>query len=132
MDSLFGPTIIKTIMEKAGEIKLCLNSSWNYVCLFLIIEFSCLKCWYYVLYQSLIPNCKLTVNILKHQMNISSEVEVYILSGENSRLKCQRVVQFLLVCLDNERCYLKFCCQLSTVSVLSDLPYKLIRGKELF
>jgi len=48
------------------------------------------------------------------------------------RLKCQRVVQFLLVCLDNERCYLKFCCQLSTVSVLSDLPYKLIRGKELF
>ncbi|XP_065894902.1 uncharacterized protein [Dysidea avara] len=106
MDALYGPTTTKAIMKKP--------------------EFSFLERWYYVLYQSLIPNSKLTVNVLKQQVNMPSEVEVYILSGENSRMKCHRVAQFLLVHLDHERCYMKFCYQLSTVSVLPDLPYKLI------
>ncbi|XP_065885277.1 uncharacterized protein [Dysidea avara] len=105
---LYGPQIIDVIMRKP--------------------EFSFLIKQYYLLYQSLIPNCKLTIKLLKQHIEITSDVERFIVNGESSRIRCQRIINLLLVQLDTTRNYKHFCCLLNMVTVMTYLPDKLMAG----
>lgn len=112
-------------MRKSIFINVC-----NYILphyLFLI-GFSFLNNHYNLLYQALIPNCKLTINILRKHLEVSDSVREYILDGDNPRIKCQRVLNLLISHLDSERNYLQFCYLFNMISVLSDLPNKIITG----
>ena len=91
-------------------------------------EFSILIRYYNLLYQSLIPNCKLTIEILKQHLEIPSDVESYIVNGESSRIRCQRIINLLLVQLDTTRDYKQFCDLFNMISIMIDLPDKLRKG----
>ncbi|XP_065894306.1 uncharacterized protein [Dysidea avara] len=103
-DCLYGQQVIGVIMRKP--------------------EFSFLIRYYNLLYQSLIPNCKLTIKILKHRLEIPSDVESFIVNGESSRIRCQRIINLLLVQLDTTRDYKHFCYLFNMISVMTDLPDK--------
>ncbi|XP_065894609.1 uncharacterized protein [Dysidea avara] len=90
-------------------------------------EFSLLIRYYNLLYQSLIPNCKLTIKILKQHIKISSDVESFIVNEESSRIRCQRIINLLLVQLDTTRDYKHFCYLFNMISV-TDLTNKLRTG----
>ena len=74
------------------------------------------------------PNCKLTIKILKQHLEISSDVERFIVDGESPRIRCQRILNFLVVQLDATRDYKSFCCLFKMISVMPDLPDKLRTG----
>ena len=96
------------------------------------LEFVFLNRLYSLLYQSLIPNCELTINTLKEHMEICDDTRNYILEGVDPRIKCQRVINMLVVHLDKTRDYMQFCCLINLISVLTDLPYRLISGLTVF
>ncbi|XP_065894589.1 uncharacterized protein [Dysidea avara] len=104
-DCLYGPQVIDVIMRKP--------------------EFSLLIRYYNLLYQSLIPNCKLTIKILKQHIEIPSDVEKFIVNGESSRIRCQRIINLLLVQLDTTRDYKHFCYLFNMISVMPNLTDKL-------
>lgn len=123
-DQLIGPQVIDVIMNKPGMIMLI-----PYHLLFYFsIEYSFLIRYYYLLYQSLIPNCKLTINTLRQHISISDNIEQYIVSATNHRTSCQRLINFLLTHIYSEKDYMQFCYCLNIISVLTDLPYRLIAG----
>ena len=74
------------------------------------------------------PNCKLTIKILKQHLEVSSDVESFIVNGESSRIRCQRIINLLLVQLDTTRDYKNFCNLFNMISVMTDLPDKLRKG----
>ena len=91
-------------------------------------EFSHIQRTYFLLYQSLIPNCKLTISILREHFEITSDIEQYILDGRNARLCNQRLLNILLVWLHNSKDYMQFCKFLQLTSVLTNLDTKMISG----
>ena len=124
-DQLFGPQGIDMIMNKPGMrrwFKLC------YLLLCFSIEFSFLIKYYSLLYQSLIPNCNLTLNTLHQHISISDNIEQYIVSAASHRTSCQRIINFLLTRLYSKMDYMQFCYHLNIISVMTDLPYRLIAG----
>ena len=124
-DQLIGPQVIDMIMNKPGMIR------WFKLCYFLFyfsIEFSFLIRYYSLLYQSLIPNCKLTINTLRQHISISDNIEQYIVGAASHRTSCQRLINFLLTRLYSEKDYMQFCYHLNIISVMTDLPYRLIIG----
>ena len=72
-----------------------------------------------MLYQSLMPNCKVTIAILRQHCEITSDVEQYILNSGSARLCCQQLFNFLLVRLDRSKDYMEFCKFLRLTSILS-------------
>ena len=66
------------------------------------------------------PNCKLTITTLKQHLEISSNMEHFILNGESSRTRCQRMIDFLLVHLDTTRDFEQFCYLFNMISVITD------------
>ena len=90
--------------------------------------FTILIKYYNLLYQSIIPNSNLIISILKQHLSIPPQTETFLLSGENRRIKSQKILNWLLVTLDSNRDYKQFCSLIGTVSVLTDLPHRLIRG----
>ena len=124
-DQLIGPAVIDMIMNKPGMIR------WFKLCYFIFyfsIEFSFLIRYYSLLYQSLIPNCKLTINTLRQHISISDDIEQYIVGAASHRTSCQRLINFLLTHLYSEKDYMQFCYHLSIISVMTDLPNRLIAG----
>ena len=123
-NQLIGPQVIDMIMNKPGMVK------WFKLCYSLLfsLEFSFLIRYYSLLYQSLIPNCKLTINILRQHISISDNIEQYIVGATSLRASCQRLINFLLTRLYSEKDYMQFCYHLNIISVMSDLPYRLIGG----
>ena len=106
------------------------NIFLNYFIIFILLiytEFSFLIRYYNLLYQSLIPNSKLTINTLKVHLKITDCVESYILGGRNPRTRCQRILNMLIVHLDRERDYAQFCHLINMVSV-TDLSHRLSTG----
>ena len=124
-DQLIGPQVIDMIMNKPGMIR-CFN------CVILLfyfsIEFSFLIRYYSLLYQSLIPNCKLTLHTLRQHISISDNIKQYIVGAASHRTSCQRLINFLLTRLYSEKDYMQFCYHLNIISVMTDLPYRLIAG----
>ena len=124
-DQLIGPQVIDMIMNKPGMIsliKLC------YLVFYFSIEFLFLIRYYSLLYQSLIPNCKLTLHTLRQHISISNNIEQYIVGAASHRIRCQRLINFLLTHLNSGKDYMQFCYYLNTISVMTDLPYRLIAG----
>ena len=126
---LCGTQVLNVIMRKPGKIIIIIYVCIMYynIVIFKLTEFSFLIRYYNLLYQSLIPNCKLTINILKQHLEISIDVESFIVNGESSRIRCQRIINLLLVYLDTTRDYKRFCCLFNMISIMSDLSDKLIR-----
>jgi len=89
-------------------------------------EFSFLSKYYNVLYQSFMPNCKITVAVVRRYYSISNAVEKYISSGLTTRVRLKRVLNFLLVSLDRDKCYEKFASILNAATVL---PQRMIKGE---
>ena len=127
-DQLIGPQVIDMIMNKPGMIRW---SKLYHLIFYFSIEFSFLIRYYSLLYQSLIPNCKLTINTLRQHISISDNMEQYIVGAASHRTRCQRLINFLLTRLDSERDYMKFCYHLNIISVMTNLPYRLIAGMYL-
>lgn len=94
----------------------------------ILTEFSFLLRQYNLLYQSLIPNCKLTIKTLKQHVEMPHGVENFIVSGECSRIRCQRIIDFLLVHLDATKNHEQFCRLFDRISIIADLPDKLRAG----
>ena len=128
-DQLIGPQVIDMIMNKPGMMKWF--KLYYYLLFYFSKEFSFMIRYYYLLYQCIIPNCKLTISTLRQHIYISDDIEQYILSAENRRTSCQRLINFLLTRLYSEKDYIQFCYHLSIISVMNDLPYRLIAGKVL-
>ena len=121
---------IDEVMNKPGEEMLL--SLRRVLSIFSPLEIEFLNQWYCLLYQSLIPNCKLTIKILRRHFTITDQVEQYILSGDSRRLCCQRVMNVLLVHLDIVKDHHQFCDWLDSVSVLDGLINKIKTGKNVF
>ena len=102
----------------------------SYLLFYFSIEFSFLIRYYSLLYQSLIPNCKLTINTLRQHISISDNIEQYIVGAASHRTSCQRLINFLLTHLYSENDYMQFCYHLYIISV-TDLPYRLIAGTHI-
>ena len=130
---LCGPQTIETIIRKPGKyvVAYSVMCSWLCTSLCISIGFTFLKKYYNVLYQALIPNCKLTIGILKEHLEISDDVKDYILEGSNLRIKCQRIINLLIFYLDRERDYKQFCYLFNLISVLTDLPHRLTAGMHM-
>ena len=106
-------------------------TTWASASLFTItflIEYSFLIRYYSLLYQSLIPNCKLTISTLRHHIAISDNMEQYIIGAANQRTSCQRLINFLLTCLDSKKDYMQFCHHINIITVINDLSDRLIAG----
>ena len=84
--------------------------------------------YFYVLYRSIIPNRRITLPILHKSYNIGKDVEDYILTGASAKLCIQKILNFLFVCLDNEKDYMKFCLVINSISVMTNLPHRMIYG----
>jgi len=118
--------MIDATMRKPGKITIIID-----LILLFLTEFSYLIRYYNLLYQSLIPNCKLTIKILKQHLEIPSDVESFIVNGESSRIRCQRIINLLLVQLDTTRDYKHFCYLFNMISVMTDLSDKLRTGIQI-
>jgi len=119
------------LWENLVRFTLYNNYHWPIIAILLscfLTEFSFLIRYYNLLYQSLIPNCKLTIKILKQHLEIPSDVESFIINGESSRIRCQRIINLLLVQLDTTRDYKNFCYVFNMITVMTDLPNKLKTG----
>ena len=125
-DQLIGPQVIDMIMNKPGMIR-CFKIIYYYLFYF-SIEFSFLAKYYSLLYQSLIPNCTLTINRLRQHISISDNIERYIVGAASHRTSCQRLINFLLIRLYSEKDYMQFCHHFNIISVMSDVPYRLPAG----
>ena len=123
-DQLIGAKVIDMIMSKPGMTR------WfkTLLLFYFSIEFSFLTKYYSLLYQSLIPNCKLTINILRQHITISDTIEQYIADAASRRTSCQRLINFLLIRLYSERDYIQFCHHFNIISVMTDLPDRLKAG----
>ncbi|XP_065910436.1 uncharacterized protein [Dysidea avara] len=75
--------------------------------------------YYNIFYQSFMPNCKLSVEVLRRHYHISSEVISFICSGRTIRICNQRVLTFLLTEFEKDYNISKF---LSIVEQLIQLP----------
>ena len=84
---------------------------------------------YNLLYQSIIPNCRLTINKLRKHYELSDDVERYVLEGSSSRIRCQRLLNLMLDTLNADRDYMKFCYLLFLSTSMTDLPLKMILSK---
>ena len=84
--------------------------------------------YYYLIHNSIIPNCRITLPILHQYYTVSRDVEDYILTGTTAKVCVQRLINFLLVNLDNEKDYMKFCVVINSISVMTNLPYRMIAG----
>jgi len=62
-------------------------------------------------------------------MEITSDAERFIVSEDNLRIRCQRVINFLLVWLDSKRDCKQFCYLFNMITVMTNLLDKLRTGK---
>ncbi|XP_065894615.1 uncharacterized protein [Dysidea avara] len=108
MDFLHGPKVMEKFRKESA--------------------FSFLSKYYYTLYQSLIPNYKLTLSVVRQRHNISDTVEKYILSGRTARACLQRILNILILSLDTDQDYERFIDFLNAATVLADLPQRMIKA----
>ena len=110
--------------------ELCIECYVYYVLFYVCssTEFSFLNKYYNLLYQTLIPNCNLTINVLKKHLHVSDDTKNYILEGASQRIKCQRVLNLLIVHLDRGRDFMQFFNLFNLISIVTDLPHKFIAG----
>ena len=122
---LCGPQVIQAMMKTPGKYQLNL---WYHLYVLFLTEYLFLNKYYFVLYNSIIPNCRITLPVLHQYYNISKDIEDYILHGTSAKVCVQRLLNFLLVSLNVEKNYMKFCSIINLVTVMTTLSYKMITG----
>ena len=70
----------------------------------------------------------MTIGILREHCEVASDVEQYILNGGSARLRCQQLLNFLLVRLSESKDYMEFYKFIQLTSVLSNLSVRMISG----
>jgi len=93
-----------------------------------VTEFSLLTRYYNLLYQSLIPNCCLTLNTVQRYYDISQSEQKLILTGPTVKIRVQYLLNFLMKSLNADKDHVKFCNVISAITVMGDLPHKLTEG----
>ena len=83
------------------------------------------------MYQSLIPNCRVTLSVIKQHYTINDATEQYIITGPTARARVQRLLNFLLTCLNADKDHIKFCTLINSITVLSELPHKMNEGNDI-
>ena len=91
--------------------------------------YSFLASKYNLMYQCIMPNCRLTIANLRKHCDLSDEVEEHILESSCMRICCQRLLDFMLDLLNTDKDYMKFCYLLFLSTVVTDLPCQLISSK---
>jgi len=100
-------------------------------CIKFLTEFPFLIRYYNLLYQSLIPNCYLTLNTVQRYYNISQSGLKLILTAPTVKVRVQRLLNFLLKTLNADKDHVKFCNVISSITVIDDLPHKLTKGTHI-
>ena len=67
------------------------------------------------------PNCKLSVEILRHYYRTSQQVISFILNGSNVRIRNQRLLTFLLTEFEKDYDILRFCAVIEQLIQLPEL-----------
>ena len=124
---LCGPQVIQAMMKTPGKYQLNL---WYHLYVLFLTEYLFLNKYYFLLYNSIIPNCRITLPVLHQYYNIGKDMEDYILHGTSAKVCVQRLLNFLLVSLDVEKNYMKFCSVINLITVMTTLSYKMITGNE--
>ena len=75
------------------------------------------------------PNSRLTIANLRKHCNLSDEAEEYILGSSCTRIRCQRLLNFMLDLLNADKDYMKFCYLLFLSTAVTDLPCQMISSK---
>ncbi|XP_065910081.1 uncharacterized protein [Dysidea avara] len=88
--------------------------------------------YYNILYQSFMPNCKLSVEVLRRHYHISSEVISFICSGRTVRICNQRVLTFLLTEFEKDHDISKFFSIVKQLIQLPDLRMMIDRLRDEF
>ena len=91
--------------------------------------YSFLATRYNLLYQCIMPNCRLTIANLRKHCQLSCDAEKYILESSHARIRCQRLLNFMLDVLSIDKDYMKFCYLLFLSTAVTDLPCQLISRK---
>ena len=55
-------------------------------------------------------------------------MEEYISTGNTANVRIERLLNFLLVSLDTEKDYMKFCVVINSISIMTNLPYRMVAG----
>ena len=55
-------------------------------------------------------------------------MEEYISTGDTANVHTERLLNFLLVSLDTEKDYMKFCVVINSISIMTNLPYRMVAG----
>ena len=77
--------------------------------------------YYNILYQSFMPNCKLSVKILKRYYRVSDQVITFILGGSNMRICNQRLLTFILTEFEKDYDISRFCVVVEQLIQLPEL-----------
>ena len=111
---------------------MCMYSYSHLLYCVIYTGYSFLAANYNLLYQCIIPNCRLTIATLRKHCDLPDEVEEHILESSSERVRCQRLLNFLLDVLNADKDYMKFCYLLFLSTVVTDLPCQLISSKEFY
>ena len=80
-----------------------------YVCVhFLFVDFIPFGSCYYLLYQCLVPNTREALSLLVQHYSVPKDFERSVLSGENSRVCNQGILNYLLIMLRTDKKFPKF------------------------
>ena len=106
-----------------------------YICIYITpcviyTGYSFLAASYNLLYQCIMPNCKLIIANLRKHCDLSDETEKHILESSHARIRCQRLLNFMLDVLNADRDYMKFCYLLFLSTVVTDLPCQMISSED--
>ena len=122
----------KTLFLHAVRLCTCVCISHNHVKYCFCTGYSFLVANYNLLYQCIIPSCRLTIATLRQHSDLSDEVEQHILAGSCARIRCQRLLNFLLDVLNADKDYMKFCYLLFLCTTLTDLPCQMMSSKNYY
>ena len=84
---------------------------------------------YNLLYQCIMPNCRVTIANIRKHCDLSDEVEKEILKSTCARLRCQQLLNVMLEILNADKDYMKFCYLLFLSTVATDLSCYMISSK---
>lgn len=87
--------------------------------------------YYNLLYLSVLPNFDVVISVLRQHIEISYDVEAFLAFDQRPRFRCRRILNYLLVQLDTNRDYEKFCDVFHMISALTNASERLLQGELL-
>ena len=127
-ECMYEQQSINAILEKPGKRtllnKIYIIIFWSFT------EFSFLIRYYNMLYLSILPNFELVITVLKQHIEVPYNVEGFLVSDQRPRIRCQKILNYLLVQLNTNKDCKKFCVVFHMISAMSDLSERLLEGTQ--